>query len=422
VRIALLVSGGVPNPTASGGAVTAWTILTELTERGHEVTVVVLGDPELYDPTAVDAAVRVERVRELGADVVTLLSESAAYFRTLPRRPLDRLRRAWRPLDPELIPHAVDAPAIARAVHETEAEAAFVYHYDMVAASRDLEIPRFAAVGDPPHLSALYRFREAFPSPRALRGVVRLQAQIRHQPRLVVRDLRACEATGAFAAHHAAWLRSLGVEGCRYLHTPVPDPGPPYATGGAAERPTILLVGHLKGIVTLEGLRLFAAKVLPRLEAALGADGFEVRIAGGYDAPPELARLLDRPSVRLLGHVEGAEDEFRGAHVLLVPNSLTLGIRVRIVTAFSHGTCVVTHRANTLGIPELEHEANALVADSPEGLADAVVRALGDEALRRRLGAGARAAYERDFAPGPAVDGIAATLERLAAARQPVGR
>jgi hypothetical protein len=77
VRVALLVSGGVPNPTASGGAVTAWTILGELIARGHEVAVCVLGDPELYDPTSVDVAERVERVRGLGADVVTLLSGCA---------------------------------------------------------------------------------------------------------------------------------------------------------------------------------------------------------------------------------------------------------------------------------------------------------------------------------------------------------
>jgi glycosyltransferase involved in cell wall biosynthesis len=333
------------------------------------------------------------------------------------------VRRAWRPLDAELNPHLVDAPAITRAVEELDADAAFVYHYDMVAASRGLRIPRFAAVGDPPHLSALYRFRELLPSPRALRGAVRLQSQLRHQPRLAVRDLRACEASGAFAAHHAEWLRRHGVDDCRYLHTPVPDPGLPYAAGGGtAERPTILLVGHMKGVVTLEGLRLFATGILPRLEQELGPEGFEVRIAGGYDPPPVLARLLDRPSVRLLGHVEGADDEFRSAHVLLVPNSITLGVRVRIVTGFSLGSCIVTHRANTYGIPELEHGGNALVADSAAGLASEVLRALRDGQLRRELGAGARATYERHFAPAVAVDEIAVTLERLTAARQPVGR
>lgn len=422
MRFAVLVSGGVPNPTASGGAVTAWTIVSELLAGGHEVSICVLSDPELYDPTAVDVTERIDRVRALGADVIPVLSESAAFFRTRPRSAGHRLRRAWRPLDEELYPNLVDASAVRRAVDDVGAGAAFVYHFQMLAASRTLRVPRFAAVGDPPHLSALFRFREQLPSPHALRGAVWLQAQARHQPRLLVRWLNECQASGAFAAHHAAWLRGRGADGCRYLHTPVPDPGAPFAAGGTAERPTILLVGHMKGVVTLEGLRLFANGILPRLERELGADGFEVRIAGGYDPPPDLARAFDRPSVRLLGHVEAAEDEFRAAHVLLVPNSITLGIRVRVVTGFSFGSCIVSHRANTLGIPELEHERNALVGDSADELAGHILRALPDEGLRRKLGAAARDSYERHFAPPVAVGEIAETLERIAAGRIPAVR
>lgn len=419
MKLALLVSGGVPNPTASGGAVTAWTIVSELLASGHEVSICVLTDAELYDPTAVDVVERAERMRALGADVIEIPTESATFFRTRPRGLPQRLRRAWRPLDAELYPNLVDAPAMARAVEETGADAAFVYHFQALAASRTVGVPRLAAVGDPPHLSALFRFREQLPSPRALRGAVWLQAQVRHQPRLLVEWLNECEASGAFAAHHAAWLRRRGARGCRYLHTPVPDPGPPATTGGTAARPTILLVGHMKGVVTLEGLRLFANGILPRLERELGPDGFEVRVAGGYDPPPDLARAFARPSIRLLGHVEGAEEEFRAAHALLVPNSFTLGIRVRVVTGLSLGSCIVSHSANTNGIPELEHERNALIGGSADELAGHVLRALADAGLRRSLGAGARETYEQHFSPPVAVGEIAGTLQRIAAGRVP---
>ena len=294
---------------------------------------------------------------------------------------------------------------------ESGAEVAFVYHFEALAASRDLPIPRFAAVGDPPQLSALYRLRQGLPDPRALRGIVRLQAQLRRQPRLLVELLNECAACGAFAAHHAKWLRDHGASGCLYLRTPVPDPGP--VERAEPELPTILLVGHFKGVVTLEGLELFARHVLPRLERELGAGGFEVRIAGGYTPPTELARLLDRPSVRLLGHVEQAGAEFRRAHVLLAPNSIPLGIRVRIVTAFSHGTCVVTHGANQQGIPELEHDRDALVADSAERLARETLRALGDDRLRRRIGMSGRETYDRDFRPDVSVGRIAEVLHEI---------
>lgn len=411
MKVALVVSGGAPNPTASGGALTAWTVLHHLRNRGDDVTVVALRDPEHFEPTGVAESERVARVREAGAEVVSVVSSSTDYFRTRPRRALDRLRRAVDPLDEELQPHLVDAPKIAQAIDEVGADAAWVYHWDALAATHSLETPRFAAVGDPPLYSAWYRFRELLPQPAALRRVNRLQAQARREPQLLVRLLNECAASGAFAAHHAAWLRRRGAARCEYLRTPVPDPG---LTASPAGKPRILLVGHLKGVVTLDGLRRFAREILPRLERELGPDGFEVRIAGGYEPPAELARALDRPSVAFLGHVEGAEDEFRCAHVLLVPNSISLGVRVRIVTAFSFGTCVVSDVANTHGIPELEHERNALIGRTTDELAHAVLRVLSDGGLRTRLGAHARATYDTVFAPPVAAEAIAATLERIA--------
>jgi glycosyltransferase involved in cell wall biosynthesis len=306
---------------------------------------------------------------------------------------------------------------VRAAVEETGADVAFVYHWEALSATTGLLLPRFGAVGDPPQLSHWYRFRRELPDPRALRRVVRLQSQLRLQPGLLVRLLNECEAAGAFAAHHAAWLGKHGARNLRYLHTPVPDvAGSEWREqrdAALAERPTVLLVGHLKGVVTLEGLERFAKDVLPSLEA----EGFEVRIAGGYEPPPELARAFNRPCVRLLGHVEGAENEFRRAHALVVPNAIPLGIRVRIVTGWSLGTCVVSHTANANGIPELEHAANALLADDGAGLAEQILRAVRDEDLRRRVEAGGRATYERAFAPPVAAGEIADVLESLVPAR-----
>src|SRR5207253_2364022 len=162
-------SGVPPNPTSSGGAVTAWTIMTHLLDLGHDVFVCGLTDAEHYDPASRTWEERTQLVRDRGGEFVNVPSAAAGYFRTLPR----------------------DLPA-----------------------------------------------------------------RPRHQPRVLVRLLQECAAAGAFAAHHSAWLRSRGVAGCEYLRTPVPDPGP--VERREADRPRILLVGHMKGVVTLEGLRSFA--------------------------------------------------------------------------------------------------------------------------------------------------------------------
>jgi glycosyltransferase involved in cell wall biosynthesis len=117
--------------------------------------------------------------------------------------------------------------------------------------------------------------------------------------------------------------------------------------------------------------------------------------------------------VRLLGHLEQPDEELKTADALLVPSRIPLGIRVRIVTAFSYGCPVVTHESSRLGIPELDHGRNALVGRSGRDLAEAFLRLVSDAELKERLERGGRETYERWFAPRVAAGRIAAMLERI---------
>lgn len=232
------------------------------------------------------------------------------------------------------------------------------------------------------------------------------------------RLLAGCAATGAFAAHHAAWLRRRGVRGCEYLRTPIPDPHPegrPPAPGRAAGRPRILHLGHLRGTVTVDGLLLLGREVLPRLEAELGPDGFVLDMVGGFDPPDEVRSLLDRPAVRYTGHVADPAGAFRDADAFVVPASIPLGIRIRALTAFSFGAAIVAHRSNALGIPELAHGRNAFLAGSGKELAAGLLAVLRDPGLRERLGRGGRETYERWFAPPAAAGRIEDILRGIAA-------
>jgi glycosyltransferase involved in cell wall biosynthesis len=415
-----VIAGGVPNPTSGGGALTAWTVTKHLIGQGHAVTVCVVHDAPYLDPLGAQLEDHAAELRAAGADVRTVVSRSSEAMAVLPRSLATRAHRVFRPRDVELYPHLADREAVRATIATLDPDVVFVYHFEALAATSGLPYPRFAAVGDPSHLPLLYRWRASLPSASAIRALPRVQVRARAQPRVLARMLNECQGCGAFAAHHAAQLRTLGVSGCEYLHTPVPDPGLRALARVPEAKPRVLLIGHLKGIATLDGLRVFATKTLPVLERELGADGFEVRVVGGFEPPSELRAALDRPSVRLLGHREDAAGEIRSADVMIVPTSIPLGIRVRVLTGFSYGARLVVHRANALGIPELEHDRNALLGASGGELAEQAIRLIRDESLRARIEQGARDTYERFFAPEVAGAHIESRLLELARAPRPV--
>jgi len=300
-------------------------------------------------------------------------------------------------------------------------DVAFAYHFEALAALRGAPVPVFGAVGDPTHLPGWYAWQAVTPAwSRAYASRTwSTLVSCAHLPRYMRALLAPCRATGAFAAHHAAWFRRIGVRGCAYLRTPVIDD---VGADGEAQRARrhrpgrtrILLVGHLKGTATLSGMYLFAREILPRLEAELGPANLEVRIVGGYEPPADLRALLDRPGVTMVGQVEPATEEFMSCDVLLVPTPIRLGIRVRILTGFATGSCIVAHSANRLGIPELIDGKNALLGSTGPELAAAVLRASADSGLRAQLRQEARRTYEQSFSLETAGRLLVDELERVA--------
>lgn len=410
-----ILSTALPNrDSGSGASITLALIAEALRDRGHDVSLCPVVYPEYSTPDGAGHEEQLAHAERLGFPLEPVFSD--AWKLRTPQRTLEsRARRIWRPDDEELYPTLRDSGAVKDAVARLGAEAVLVYGFEALAASVAVAAPRFAATSDPPHL-ALWgrtwrRWRSERRPLRALREAIAIQSAVRAHPRLALRLLRDCEAIGAFGHHHAEWLRTLGLP-CEYYRTPIADPGLG-ASARSGAKPSILLVGHLRGTATLDGLRVFA-RMLPHLDDAFGRDGFEVRVVGGYDPPPELAPLLEHRAVRLLGFVPDVDAEFRSADILLVPVSIKLGVRVRVLTGFSYGSCIVTHMANAYGIPELAHERNALLGDSPETLAEQLVRAIREPELGTRLGTGARSTYEQYFTPSAAGAPLAATLEGIA--------
>lgn len=404
---------------------TCWAIAKGALEAGHRVTVVSLAYPR---DSFFNTPERQAAVLDLGADLI-MVGVTAPHEPSTQRSAFSShkislgLRRLIQTDIGSFLPTVNLVPRMKATIERIAPDALFVYHWDSLATIQGLNLaPRMAGVGDPWHMPNLRRWQQSTPrpTPSYLHWTLRTFKDLLCLPKCMVSLLNGCEASGCFQAHAASWLRQKGAAHCTYLRSPIVDTcGPRWRSLREAvprgSRPKILLgPSNLAGTSTRAGIRLFAKEILPRLERELGPEGFKVHVVGEGEPPPELAKLLPRPSVKLCGRIEPADSEFLSADIQLVPTPFVLGIRLRIIVGFSFGCCVVAHTNETLNLPEMIHEENALLASDGPGLAETIIRAARDPKLRERLGVNARRTYERYFAPEVAAAPIVAELERLA--------
>jgi glycosyltransferase involved in cell wall biosynthesis len=419
VRVAAVV-GDVPNTGHGGAALTAYSFIASLLEAGHEVTTISV----LWDASDPRLRERIEALERLGSEVVVITPEPAPPLSGWVARAAYARSLVWPSLETTL-PAIRLAPKVRDAISKAGADAVVAYGTNAVPATVDeTSVPVMGLMSDPPGLSRRLRMRwePGVPWSWHLQPLLFRAGEFSYArlvDRRLVRILRRFATVGMFGAHHAEWARRQGISAW-YARSPIVDSAgrdwwERRVAATRPPRPKILMIGHLRGIATISGLHLFVESILPGLVEALGEDGFEVHIVGGYEPPRSIAGHLRHPSVRLRGQIEPADDEFLSSDVLLVPTPIRTGPRSRILTGMSFGSCVVAHEANRLGIPELRDGVNCLLAGDGPGLTHAVLRAVGDAPLRVSIGAEARAVYEQSFTPEVAGGAIVQELERLAA-------
>ncbi len=114
--------------------------------------------------------------------------------------------------------------------------------------------------------------------------------------------------------------------------------------------------------------------------------------------PPQA--LLDTqardPRINVTGYVEDVQPYLENAGVFVVPLRAGGGMRVKILNALAQGLPIVTTTLGCEGIA-VEHGVHALIADTPQDFASAVLRVLGDRGYADTLGRNARALFEARY-------------------------
>jgi glycosyltransferase involved in cell wall biosynthesis len=213
-------------------------------------------------------------------------------------------------------------------------------------------------------------------------------------------------------------LTALGIEPGRTgivpygldLQGALAPPGP----GDPAEDPErVLFFGSFAADFNRDALDFILNAVWPEIRRR--RPSARLAVAGG-GLPPGAARRVRASGGEVLGEVSEVRSAVLTAAVVLVPLRYGGGLRIRLLESLALGRAVIGTPVGVLGMgPRAEEEV--LVAEDPGELAELVVRALGDPALRRELGARGRSwverHHDREAAARSQRELVTRTLDRL---------
>jgi glycosyltransferase involved in cell wall biosynthesis len=137
---------------------------------------------------------------------------------------------------------------------------------------------------------------------------------------------------------------------------------------GYESRRDIVFIGGFDHAPNIDAVLYFAREILPRVRDRIPEAVFQVI---GPQPTPEVAGLAS-PSIRILGFVEDVKPVFDQARVSVAPIRFGAGVKGKVNQSMSLGVPTVATSIAAEGM-YLTHGENAMIADSPESFADAVV-------------------------------------------------
>lgn len=159
------------------------------------------------------------------------------------------------------------------------------------------------------------------------------------------------------------------------------------APAGDNQTIDILYHGAMSVGMNIDAATYFLKEILPLVRRRIPDANFTIAGAG----PPSSLRAaaLRAGNVTVTGRVEDMRPLIASAKVVVVPSRVGSGTKLKILESFAAGRAVIATPVGAQGIGA-EHGKEIMVADSPAGFADSVVRILTDSSLRRMLEVKAR--------------------------------
>mgnify|MGYP005814873579 CR=1 FL=1 len=298
---------------------------------------------------------------------------------------------------------------ISNTLSKIEPDIIFPYMVDAVAGSNEYRNKNqnccIALVTDLDHLVRKYR-RKYMDDQSLIAKIFQFRNIVaeRKFTNLSIQLLKSCDRVCCSAFHHSEWLRRKGVTNIKYFPVPVLDRVGEswFSKKQNSQRnlkiPRILMLGNVNGIATLSGLRYFQEELMEKLDELYKITDFELRIIGGGQLEPKTSLIFSKyPWIKRIGFVDDVDEELLSSSIVLVPTSIPLGFRTRIAEAFSYGACVVAHKNNSMGMPELRNGENILLSENPDEFMFNINKCLTDNNFRIMIGNNARSTYNEMY-------------------------
>ena len=159
------------------------------------------------------------------------------------------------------------------------------------------------------------------------------------------------------------------------------------------QRRDLVFVGGFRHPPNVDAVLWFAGEVFPLIRAQAPDIVFHCI---GSETPEPIRALASQPGVVVHGHVPDLDPYMDGCRIAVAPLRYGAGVKGKVNLSMAHGQPVVATACAVEGM-HLRDGEDALVADSAQGFADAVLRLYHDPTLRQTLARNGQANVQRHF-------------------------
>jgi glycosyltransferase involved in cell wall biosynthesis len=176
---------------------------------------------------------------------------------------------------------------------------------------------------------------------------------------------------------------------------------------GFDEREGLLFIGSMSHPPNVDSLAYLVEDVMPLVRKKLPGVKLHVVGSGRHDISS-----FASPDTLIMGYVPDIEPILASCKLMVAPLRFGAGMKGKIGESLGHGLPVVTTSigAESIGI---RSEVEAMIADTEQGLADAIVRAYTDKQLWETMSQNGRELVRNRYSPEVIDRLITDSIERL---------